>query len=169
MSGRGDDACWRTEEERRADEESWMKARGFSVPSFTGGTMREEIVGDFFKPEVDEVDSRATGFGPMRTENQPVTSCHELRGSVLQEAIHTINGQRQDSYGNPEDSFERIANLWDAYLTGKYRSEIDLTAEDVALMMTLMKIVRMMTGSGHRDSYIDAAGYIGLAADMGAK
>ena len=146
-----------------------MQARGFSVPSFTGGTRREEIVGDFFKPEVDEVDSRATGFGPMRTENQPVTNRHELRGSVLQEAINTINGQRQDSYGNPEDSFERIANLWDAYLTGKYRSEIDLTAEDVALMMTLMKIARMMTGSGHRDSYIDAAGYIGLAADMGAK
>ena len=92
-----------------------------------------------------------------------------IRGNVLRDALRTINGQRQDSYGNPEDSFERIANLWDAYLTGKYRSEIDLTAEDVALMMTLMKIARMMTGSGHRDSYIDAAGYIGLAADMGAK
>ena len=164
MSGRGDDAFWRTEEERRADEESWMQARGFSVPSFTGGTRREEIA-EFFMG--DEVEREATGFGPMRIE--PVINCHQLRGSVLQEAINTINGQRQDSYGNPEDSFERIANLWDAYLTGKYRSEIDLTAEDVALMMTLMKIARMMTGSGHRDSYVDAAGYIGLAADMGAK
>lgn len=129
------------------------------MPSFTGGTRREEIA-EFFEGG----DYYHAHTAPNREEIVP-----EPRGRVLAEAINTINGQRQDSYGNPEDSFERIANLWDAYLTGKYKSEIDLTAEDVALMMTLMKIARMMTGSGHRDSYIDAAGYIGLAADMGAK
>ena len=140
------------------------------MPSFTGGTRREEIVGDFFKPEMDEKQTTLAANRAIHDSLDGVLPEGALiRGNALCDALRTINGQRQDSHGNPEDSFERIANLWDAYLTGKYKSEIDLTAEDVALMMTLMKIARMMTGSGHRDSYVDAAGYIGLAADMGAK
>ena len=30
------------------------------------------------------------------------------RGAVLDEARKTINGDRQDAYGNPEDSFSRM-------------------------------------------------------------
>ena len=36
----------------------------------------------------------------------------------------------------------------------------------IALMMALMKIAREMHGAGKEDNMIDAAGYIGLAADM---
>lgn len=91
------------------------------------------------------------------------------RGQILLDALHVINGERQDKYGNPEDSFAVIADYWTAYLDHHYRSNLTVTAQDVAIMMALLKIARITTGTATKDSYIDAAGYIGLAADMEAK
>lgn len=94
------------------------------------------------------------------------------RGSVLDEAKAIINGARQDQYGNPEDSFETIGDFWSAYIRNKMRMRcgiLDMSrvdSKDVALMMALMKIAREMHGAGKEDNMIDAAGYIGLAADM---
>ena len=59
------------------------------------------------------------------------------RGTVLDEARATINGERQDQYGSPEYSFALIAEYWTAYMG------CDITAVDVAHMMCLMKIARM--------------------------
>lgn len=87
------------------------------------------------------------------------------RGEILLKAHEIINGQRQDAHGNPEDSFDVIAKLWNVYIFNK--PEISsLTGEDVAVMMALMKIGRIITGSAKSDSYIDCCGYIALAADM---
>lgn len=88
------------------------------------------------------------------------------RGNVLIEAYETINGNRQDQYGNPEDNFQTIANLWSDYLGGSSKLAADLTAKDVAIMMALLKIARLSTGTAVRDSFVDAAGYIGLAHSM---
>lgn len=88
------------------------------------------------------------------------------RGTVLNLALDIINGERQDAYGNPEDNFSTIARLWSDYLGGKYKMGLVLSRVDVALMMTLLKIARLSTGTAKSDSYADAAGYIGLASDM---
>ena len=82
------------------------------------------------------------------------------RGTILDKAKETINGARQDAYGNPEDNFSAIAKLWTAY-TG-----IEFTAHDVAMMMALLKVARIKGGAGREDSYIDMCGYAALAADM---
>ena len=58
------------------------------------------------------------------------------RGTILDKAKETINGARKDAYGNPEDSFSAISELWTAY-TG-----INFTAHDVAMMMALLPLVR---------------------------
>ena len=87
------------------------------------------------------------------------------RGDVLLEAHKIINGERQDTYGNPEDCFELIADYWTIYLLSTHSFKSDLTPKDVALMMTLFKIARIV-GSSDRDSFRDAAGYLGLAEDM---
>ena len=87
------------------------------------------------------------------------------RGEALLKAHEIINGQRQDAHGNPEDSFSVIALLWNTYLFHKKERYI-LDSEDVAVMMALMKIARITTGSAKSDSYIDCCGYIALAADM---
>lgn len=83
--------------------------------------------------------------------------------SILSEAEKVINGGRQDTYGNPENSFKIIANLWSAYLNGKFAKPI--TAIDVAHMMALFKIARMLGQKPCRDNYVDAAGYIAIAWD----
>ena len=82
------------------------------------------------------------------------------RGTILDKAKDTINGARQDAYGNPEDSFSAIAELWTAY-TG-----INFTPHDVAMMMALLKVARIKGGAGSEDSYVDLCGYAALAADM---
>lgn len=84
------------------------------------------------------------------------------RGKILDEAKATINGHRQDMYGNPEDSFKKIAAFWSDYVD----RQIVFTEHDVAVMMALMKVARICTGSGGRDSYVDMCGYAALAADI---
>ena len=64
------------------------------------------------------------------------------RGNVLLEAIDIINGERQDVYGSPEDSFALIAEYWTLYITSRIDPEDELSASDIAIMMTLFKIAR---------------------------
>ena len=79
------------------------------------------------------------------------------------EADKVINGERQDQYGSPEDSFGRIARYWAAYLTDINPEE--LNALDVAHMMMLFKIARMQGQKPCRDNYKDCVGYGAIAAD----
>lgn len=81
------------------------------------------------------------------------------RGQALRKAFEIINGERQDRYGNPEDCFNKIAEYWSAYL------ERDVNPLDVANLMILFKIARAQH-KGDVDSYIDLAGYCGIAADF---
>lgn len=95
------------------------------------------------------------------------------RGSVLLDAHKIINGDRQQAYGNPEDTHAVIAELWNGYIRakamtqGKDISQIPiLRSEDAALLMVLFKIARELNGAGVRDSAVDAAGYLGIYASM---
>lgn len=72
---------------------------------------------------------------------------------ITDEAKIIVEGQRNEDYGNINDSFNRIAGLWSAY-TG-----ITLDKYDVAKMMMLLKISRAKNGN-HRDSYVDIVGYV---------
>lgn len=87
-------------------------------------------------------------------------------GDSLNEAHFIINGKRQDSYGNPEDSFGLIAEYWSTYLRKEYNSDHHhLRAKDVAHMMMLFKIARCTGQQSRRDNYIDIQGYAAIAAD----
>ena len=82
---------------------------------------------------------------------------------LFDEADKIINGERQDQYGRPEDSFDRIARYWSVYLENV--NPHDLDALDVAHMMVLFKAARMQGQKPSRDNYVDAAGYLAIAAD----
>lgn len=84
------------------------------------------------------------------------------RGQVLLDALNVINGERQNQYGNPEDNFEAIATYWTIYLGGRSC----ISGKDVAMMMTLLKVARIQTGTATWDSFLDACGYMALASDM---
>ena len=75
------------------------------------------------------------------------------REECLRTACEIVNGQREQSYGTPEDNFKMIAYLWSDYL------EADISPVDVSMMMALLKIARISTGTFKEDSFIDLAGY----------
>lgn len=75
------------------------------------------------------------------------------REECLRRANEIVNGQREQQYGTPEDNFKMIAEMWSAYL------ETDVSTVDVAMMMSLLKIARISTGTFKEDSFIDLAGY----------
>lgn len=83
---------------------------------------------------------------------------------TLQAADKVINGERQDQYGHPEDSFAKVARYWQAYLENR-EAEKKIDAKDVALMMTLFKIAREQ-GQAHKgDNCVDACGYLAIYND----
>lgn len=85
------------------------------------------------------------------------------RGNILQKAAQCVTGQREQDYGSPENNFSLIAELWTAYV-GK-----PISAIDVAMMMSLLKIARIKNGNSHEDSYVDLAGYAACAAEIAAQ
>lgn len=105
-----------------------------------------DITDEFFK-EIDD----------------PKMSCRE---TVLEEAKRCICQDRQNQYGEPEDSFLTIAAFWEVYLQSKTGKVINLTRDDVALMMVLLKVARTNGHKHHVDNYVDMAGYAALAAEL---
>lgn len=82
------------------------------------------------------------------------------RSETLDKAKACVCGQREEDYGTPEDNFRIIADLWSAYMG------IKCTANDVAMMMALLKIARIKSGTATDDSYVDLAGYAACGAEI---
>lgn len=87
----------------------------------------------------------------------------ELRKAILDDAEKCVCADRLFQYGPPEDSFAKLAKLWEAFL-GLESGEI--TAHDVAAMLALLKIARIANNAGHRDSWVDLAGYAACGGGM---
>ena len=84
------------------------------------------------------------------------------REEILEQAKICVCGHRQSDYGTPEDNFNRIGKLWSAYM------DIEFTAKDVAIMMSLLKVARIATGSSP-DSFVDLAGYAACAGEIATR
>lgn len=80
-----------------------------------------------------------------------------LTKSVAQAAEDLVHGDRMEEYGHPTQNFMRIAKLWSGYLN------VDVTAEDVAMMMVLFKVSRQKA-KNKRDNIVDGIGYFINAA-----
>lgn len=78
------------------------------------------------------------------------------RKNILESAMKCVNGDRDEQYGKPEDSFLIISKFWTAYLN---RPGVIIEKKDVAAMLGLMKIARISTGAQKTDNWIDLAGY----------
>lgn len=96
--------------------------------------------------------------------NDP-TQANNSRTRLLNEAAAIVTKDRNSAYGNPEDNFRNIAELWSTYLTASNKSRTVVTPFDVSQLMILMKVARLSTNPTHRDSLVDAAGYAACGAD----
>lgn len=86
------------------------------------------------------------------------------RAEILETAKVCVCGKREQDYGSPEDNFQIIADLWSVYLGDKLDQQ--LCAVDVAMMMALLKIARIKSGTGTDDSFVDLAGYAACGGEI---
>ena len=98
----------------------------------------------------------------MEVTTTTVASCTDFvptvenaldRASILDTAKSHVCRDRQATYDTPERNFERIAIMWSAY------KGVPFVPADVAAMMALVKIARLVTSPMHIDNWVDLAGY----------
>jgi len=97
------------------------------------------------------------------------------RAKLLNEVMEIVHKDRNANYGNPENNFQQIADLWNAYWTARnknmYRGQGEppqllFTSHDVAIMNMMIKIARLAKNPQHHDSVVDIAGYAACLADV---
>jgi hypothetical protein len=90
-----------------------------------------------------------------------------VRAEVLDTAKSHVMTDREATHGRPEQTFQRIADLWNAYLRpDEDEVHLDLDGSDVAMLMALLKIARQRGNQANLDSYVDLAGYAACAAEL---
>ncbi len=82
------------------------------------------------------------------------------REEVLNTAKKYVCGDRENEYGSPEDNFRDIAEFWSIF------KGVTFTPTDVAMMMALLKIARIKSGTATEDSFVDLAGYAACGAEV---
>ena len=101
----------------------------------------------FFRHEYDVV---------TRNEGRSLTT----KVAVLESAIELITGDREADYGGARKNFTDIAALWSVVLG------VEVKAWQVAACMDQLELARAIKAPTHRDSWVDKAGYTGLAAEL---
>ena len=82
------------------------------------------------------------------------------RSEILDTAKQYVNVDRAAQHGDAESNFNVIASYWTAHL------DLPITAADVAVMMTLMKLARIKSNPWHIDSWIDGCGYLACGGEI---
>lgn len=83
------------------------------------------------------------------------------RTDILEAANTAVTIDRNATHGDAENNFGLIAAYWSAHLGSP------VSASDVAIMMTLLKLARAKGNRTHIDNYIDAAGYVAIGGEIG--
>lgn len=86
--------------------------------------------------------------------------------AILGSAAATIDA-RMAEYGDPSDQWAHAAALWNAYLGDQLAEPI--SPAQACWLMTLLKASRAQMGKFNIDNARDAAGYAGLAGQLGSE
>ena len=78
----------------------------------------------------------------------------------LREAMVCTEESRHKTHGDKVINHGNIAKLWSWYLNK------EVTAYDVAMMMSLLKIARTKSGSPNKDDLVDGAAYLAIAGEL---
>jgi hypothetical protein len=102
------------------------------------------------------------GIGVIPTTNQQATMALEkTNAGRRQEFLETVRNfvckDRNVTHGDAEDNFRVIATLWETYLNNTPPQ--NLNSVDVAIMMCLFKVSRIMANPNNMENWHDLAGY----------
>ena len=85
------------------------------------------------------------------------------RSEILDTAKQAVTVDRAATHGEAERNFGLIAAYWSAHL------DAEVTPEDVAVMMTLLKLARIKSNPAHVDSWVDGCGYLACGGEIAVK
>jgi hypothetical protein len=89
------------------------------------------------------------------------------KATILDTAAMITAGDRQRDYDSPMPNHARIAKLWNSYLSIRKKGfSSDITPEDVATMMILLKIARQVF-TPKTDNLVDICGYARCLEQIG--
>ena len=95
-----------------------------------------------------------------------------IRPDILSNAHRCVCGEREDDYGTPENNFGLIGKMWTLYLKAAHPDlqsvmpNDGISALDVSMMMSLLKVARIATGRPKEDNFIDLAGYAACGGEI---
>ena len=90
----------------------------------------------------------------------------DIKNDIANEALRVVNGARRSAYGRPEQNFERIARLQAAYMASRAEPNGEVRPIDVPFLNLMQKVARICESPMHRDSFVDALGYVMCAAEV---
>ena len=82
------------------------------------------------------------------------------RDQILDTAKEYVTKDRAATHGDAESNFGLIGLYWSAHL------DTFVGPEDVAVMMTLMKLARIKANPEHVDSWVDGCGYLACGGEI---
>ena len=86
------------------------------------------------------------------------------RKEFLHRVAHLVCQDRNRQYGDPEDNFRNIADIWNVVLGPKLKKPLD--SQDVAVAMVGLKLGRYPSDPRHLDNLLDGAGYLACLYDL---
>lgn len=116
---------------------------------------------------VDLKDASGKVIRMVSCDHILVVETRSIREQILDLAKKAILTDRNADYGDPEDNFQVIANYWNNYLFSLNGKALE--PYDIAAMMILMKISRLVTSPSVIDHWTDIAGYGGCGGECAAK
>jgi len=109
---------------------------------------------DFVKRLVDRISSD--------NWREEIENPHVMgRAAVLDTAKDYVTRDRAADHGDMEDNFRTIASYWNTHLGIDF-----IEPQDVAVMMTLLKLARIRQNEKHIDNWIDACGYMACGGEI---
>ena len=94
---------------------------------------------------------------PMPTNIPSEKTNADRRAEFLETVRNFVCKDRNVTHGDAEDNFRVIATLWETYLNNTPPQ--NLNSVDVAIMMCLFKVARLMANPNNMENWHDLAGY----------
>ena len=82
------------------------------------------------------------------------------RSKILDTAKTYVTEDRAAQHGDVKRNFGLIATYWSAHL------DVNVTASDVAVMMTLLKLARLSSNPYNPENWIDGCGYLACGGEI---
>lgn len=104
-----------------------------------------------------KTEGNSVQYNPAAAAPKPQA---KTKQSIAHEAYGLVHGDRAKTYGHPRFDFTAIAKVWTGLLSDKLKPGEELDAYRVAVLMTGLKLCRLVKSPGHHDSRVDTIGYM---------